>query len=329
MKIDIVLASYDGENFVGDFIDSLFKQTHENWRLIVSDDGSHDKTTDIINYYGFLDDRIQLVNWFKQGGVIENFNKVLSFVDADYIMFADQDDVWLPDKLEKTIRRIREAESTEGEDVPLLLFTDLTLVDDELNVIAPSFYEYRNLNPLNNTCFRYLFWCSTLFGCTTLFNRALLTLVGDIDDRVIMHDQFFALIASLFGKVVFLNESTILYRQHKSNVVGGLNKTLADKFLGFLRYLDRIYHYYLKILSQTFFLKQHMTRRKINSESIQLCDLLVSPQLLDRLKFWRLCVRPFLVERFALNMVLSFMIIFFQPCQAFKIIDVNESESQA
>lgn len=310
MRVDIVLASYNGEKFISEFIESLFQQTYQNWKLIVSDDGSQDKTVEVIDHYISLDGRIVLVNQIPQKGVINNFNRALSFVESDYIMFADQDDVWLPSKLEESINYFKVVESTEGKHIPLLLFSDLILVDESLNLIAASFYKYRNLNPLNNTSFKYLLWCSSLYGCTVLFNRALLKIVKNIDDRVMMHDQIFGLFASLFGKVVFLDEPTVLYRQHDANVIGGLNRTLRFKIFNIYTYYARFSIYSSKLKSHILFVQEYLSKKNLDLDDFVYLKWFLSRSLLDRLKFWNFCVRPFIMDRLLFSLSCTLFIIF-------------------
>jgi glycosyltransferase involved in cell wall biosynthesis len=308
MKVDIILASYNGEEYIAEFIESLIKQTYKTWQLIISDDGSQDNTVNIIKHYITLDSRIILVNQARQGGVVKNFNSALAYARADYIMFADQDDVWLSDKLEKSIKKIREEEIGD-ENRPLLLFTDLTLVDENLKTIAPSFYRHHRFDPLNNTSKTYLSWCSTLYGCTILFNRALLKVVYPIDDRVIMHDQIFAFFASLLGKVIFLDERTVLYRQHNSNVIGGVGKKLIYKVFRFIDYYGTIKSYCKKIISQSLFIKEKISIIGLNRNDVDFLDDLLSSNPLRKLVFWKTCIQPFLRERIYLNLLLSWFLL--------------------
>jgi len=99
IKVDIVMATYNGHKYLQEQITSIILQSHKNWRLLISDDASSDKTIEIIKKNIALDSRISLVNCVHQGGVVENFNKALKYISSDYVMFCDQDDFWLEDKI--------------------------------------------------------------------------------------------------------------------------------------------------------------------------------------------------------------------------------------
>jgi hypothetical protein len=154
----------------------------------------------------------------------------MSRVRDDYLMLCDQDDVWLPDKIEKTLARMRRLEEEHGKSLPLLVHTDLRVVDGELNVISPSFKRAMNAN-YNRTALRDQIIQNTLTGCTCLYNRALAQLLTPQEpEYMVMHDWWLILTASAFGQVGHLDEQTILYRQHGKNEIGAKNvKTLAYK----------------------------------------------------------------------------------------------------
>ena len=132
-------------------------------------------------------------------------------------MFSDQDDVWLNQKIEKSIQAIKENET--AADLPVLVHTDLKVVDQDLNTLGESFFEYRTLNPEVKDL-RHLLIQNYITGCTMLWNRALNELLDISNEAVAMHDWWISLTACVFGRIVCLRESTILYRQHGRNVVG-------------------------------------------------------------------------------------------------------------
>jgi glycosyltransferase involved in cell wall biosynthesis len=235
--VDIILATYNGEKFLAQQIESLLAQTHAHWRLLVSDDGSSDATQEIIKRYSAADARIVLVNTARQGGVVANFQKALESASANYLMFCDQDDVWLEDKVETMLAQLLRLEAERGAAVPLLGFSDLKLVDSKLEALSESFYRSNNLDPTYNLDPRYLSWSSTVYGCTTIFNAALLRLAMPIPAGVPMHDQWFALLATVHGAVFHLPQQTILYRQHEANVVGARRKSLVERAAAFRRTL--------------------------------------------------------------------------------------------
>ena len=132
-------------------------------------------------------------------------------------MFCDQDDIWLPTKIERTLLAMKNAE--DNGDTPVLIHTDLNVVDSNLNVISPSFFGFNHLNQSDITLPKLLVQ-NYVTGCTVMINRAFKNICGDISDKCIMHDWWLALVAVLFGKLVCLEEATILYRHHQDNQVG-------------------------------------------------------------------------------------------------------------
>ena len=147
--IDILLATYNGETFLEEQIDSLLAQSHHGWRLLVRDDGSSDGTREILeNYRSRHPDLIIIIPSDGQNlGVCGNFSHLLEQTDAPYVMFCDQDDVWHHDKIETTLTKMRELERQHGESAPLLIHTDLMVVDAQLTVIGESLWRYQNTEP--------------------------------------------------------------------------------------------------------------------------------------------------------------------------------------
>lgn len=229
--VDILMATYNGERFVAEQIESIQAQTYENWRLLVSDDCSSDGTLAIVGRYAADDDRIHIVSeGVRHGGAKENFFALMAMSDAPYCMFCDQDDVWLPEKVEKSLAALRELEDVHGADVPLLVFCDMKVVDEELNIIHESFEGSSNFDPSRLT-FSQLVALNVAAGCCQCFNHELLARsisVSDID-AVEFHDWWSMLVAAAFGAISFINESLSLYRQHSENEVGANDYSPADR----------------------------------------------------------------------------------------------------
>ncbi len=219
--IGILLAVYNGEKYLPEQIDSLLNQTVADIKIIIRNDGSTDNSANIIkNYAENYPNKIQVVEGNPTGSASKNFAKLLEMCDDsfDYIMFCDQDDVWLPDKAQKTLDAMK---ITEGDNtnVPVLVHTDLKVVDGGLNVINESFFAFQKLIQKDITLPKLLVQ-NYVTGCTVMINRALKQRCGKIPDDCIMHDWWLALVAVIFGKLVCLNEGTMLYRQHDNNQVG-------------------------------------------------------------------------------------------------------------
>lgn len=135
--IEILLATYNSEKYLTDQLDSLFEQTFEDWHLTVQDDGSTDKTVDILRKYAavYPEKMTVHVNEKNLGGAKYNFYDMLLKADADYVMTCDHDDVWLPDKMERTMATMKDLEAQNAPDIPLLVHTDLTVVDENQTIL--------------------------------------------------------------------------------------------------------------------------------------------------------------------------------------------------
>ena len=127
-KIDILLATYNGEEYLEEQLNSILNQTYKNFNLIISDDNSTDSTVKILDKYSKKDSRIIVYKQNRNLGVVSNFEFLLSKVESKYFMFSDQDDIWIETKIEKSINKLEETNSD-------IVFTDLMVVDDKLNVL--------------------------------------------------------------------------------------------------------------------------------------------------------------------------------------------------
>lgn len=215
----VLLATYNGERYLREQLDSLFEQTNQNWHLFVHDDGSSDQTATIIqNYQMRFPDRITILSGLATGNSRDNFFYLLSQVQAPYYFFCDQDDIWLPKKIEKTVQRMKEFEEKE---LPCLVFTDLKVVDESLNCIADKMEQYQKLN-YKDLSFKQLMVQAAVTGCTMMINRKLRNkmLLCRGHEDIIMHDWWASMIAAKFGKISCMDEPLILYRQHSGNSIG-------------------------------------------------------------------------------------------------------------
>lgn len=218
--VEILLATYNGERFIKEQIESILNQTYTEWKLLIHDDGSDDSTLSILKKYEQLyplkikvfDDDI------KFGNAKKNFAYLMQKSQAGYIMFCDQDDIWLENKIEISISKLKEVE-LHNKQCPIIVHTDLTIVDQNLNVIANSMFSYQKIPKYNNyleTAIR-----NNVTGCTMLINRQALTCSLPVKEDAIMHDWWIALnVLYNKGVIEFINIPTILYRQHSNNTVG-------------------------------------------------------------------------------------------------------------
>ena len=217
--IAILLACKDGEAFIGEQIESLLLQTEDQWELFLHDDGSTDQTVSICKRYAQEHpEKIHVIGGSKTGSVTANFFYLLNHVRAPYYMFCDQDDYWKKDKIAHTLQRMKEADEP---DTPVLVFSDLEVVDENRNMIDVSMNRRQGLDP-SRTSFSELMIQNCITGCTVMINETLAELLRKPCDmeHVIMHDWWAGLIAAYFGKVIYLPDATIQYRQHGKNVMG-------------------------------------------------------------------------------------------------------------
>ena len=219
-QIDILLATFNGAPYIDQLLDSISSQTYANWRLLIRDDCSTDDTIcKVLSFAERHNDKVSVIdNNNLRLGVIGNFAALLSESSAEYIMFADQDDIWLPQKIEITLSKARMLE--EGADVPLLVHTDLCVVDRNLHTIAESFWEYQGLNPGRGANLKDAMVQNVVTGCTMLINKKLAKLSMPIPENAKMHDWWITMAAAAFGKVHYIPQATILYRQHGGNDTG-------------------------------------------------------------------------------------------------------------
>ena len=225
-KIAILMATYNGEKYICQQIDSILSQSCKDWELYIHDDGSTDNTIAAVeSYVEKYPNKIHLIDGKSTGGAKYNFFYMFGQVEAPYYMTCDQDDVWLDKKIELTYDKMLTIENKA--DVPCLVYTELRVVDRELNTIADTMSGYQSLDCHKRTINQFILQ-NSVTGCTMMVNRTLrdkMLRITDIDNTI-MHDWWAALVAAQFGKTAFIDEPTILYRQHGDNSLGalGINK---------------------------------------------------------------------------------------------------------
>ncbi len=234
--IDILMAVYNGERYLAQQIDSILAQTYEDWRLIICDDLSKDNSFKIISDYASkYPEKIKVYkNDIPTGSAQGNFMGMLKYADAEYVMFSDQDDFWLPEKLEITMNRMVELEKEE-KGIPVLVHSQLFIADSDLNITHNSFTEFQGLKP-SHTSLNRLLVQNNVTGCTIMINKALFELIRGVpSDKMLMHDWWFAITASAFGKIGFIDQPLIKYRQHGGNQLGASNNRSLKKAVQILR----------------------------------------------------------------------------------------------
>ncbi|NLK28940.1 MAG: glycosyltransferase family 2 protein [Clostridiales bacterium] len=223
--VSIVMATYNGEKYIAEQIDSILASTYRDIELFIYDDGSKDSTLSILKDYECrYPDRIHVHQNKENQGVTLNFLNAITRTTTDYVMLCDQDDVWKPDKIAATLKRMRNMEVQLGKELPLAVFTDAEVVDSNLRTLEPSFFKTSHLDP-RRTDLAHLLMENKLIGCTTMINASLRKVLQGhrLPKNAKFHDWWIALIAASLGKIGFLKQSTLLYRQHGNNVVGNLS----------------------------------------------------------------------------------------------------------
>ncbi len=221
--IDILLATYNGEEYIGQQLDSLLNQTYKDIRILIHDDCSKDQTVSVVKEYvkkypnqiTLLEDQVHC------GSAQKNFMHIAKSSTADYVMFCDQDDFWLPEKVEKTLNEMKRIEAQSGKNIPILVFCDYKAVDGNLQDL--DFNEAHNQIAKYKLNFSNLLVQNYVTGCTMMINRVLCQMMGDYDSRILMHDWWLALLASSCGRISHFSEPLILYRQHGDNTVGAVD----------------------------------------------------------------------------------------------------------
>lgn len=219
--IAILLATYNSERYLSEQINSILLQSYQDWELYIRDDGSSDGTLDIISdYQRRWPDKISLLHDNK--GSLKsygNFFELLKTIDSDYYMFCDHDDVWLRDKIESSINEMKNLEC-HNPNTPIIVHTDMKVVDQDLNIISESFWKYSRLLP-DRCSFIDLACCNCVNGCTMLINKKAKEVSLPNYDYCLMHDALVAQsVAANNGIIYAIKSPFVLYRQHIDNVIG-------------------------------------------------------------------------------------------------------------
>ena len=221
--ITILMATYNGARYLAEQINSLLSQTEQGFVLHIQDDRSTDETDSILHAYAAKYPEKIFVHTREQnsGGAKWNFLDLMVNFPDDYVMLCDQDDVWLPNKIALTLQAMQRMENEFGAETPILVHTDLTVVDESLNTIAES------LNRMLDLRMEYGILSSqtvqnTVTGCTAMYNRALAQRIR-IPRACIVHDWWLGMMAVCFGKKEYIPDKTLFYRQHGANSIGAKN----------------------------------------------------------------------------------------------------------
>lgn len=223
--IAVLLATYNGERFLREQIESLYAQTIKDWTIYVHDDGSTDGTKAILDEYVEKKDNFVVLDYPSQKGASNNFFSLLKRVNASYFFFADQDDVWMSNKMEKCLVRMLQIEKSTISK-PVLVCCDACVTDEKLKVVSPSLWERSGAYPEFLTNFNESAATPFVTGCTMLLNKAAKeSVLWNVTEKATMHDAFITLcVFKACGIVEPIRESLMYYRQHGENTLGAYPK---------------------------------------------------------------------------------------------------------
>ena len=236
-SLEVILPTYNGVLYLEDQLASIFGQRLCPDQVLIRDDGSSDGTQELIQKlrkrYG---DWLKVLPGGENLGCTANVNKLLEACTSQYVALADQDDVWLPNKLEVALKAIRSIENYKKEIIPSLVHTDLHLTDAWLKPYGCTYIQQQLINPKANRP-SDIALTNIATGCTILLNKELLSIALPIPKEALVHDWWLALVASAHGRIQFIPESSILYRQHAQNTIGAKKIGLrywSERFLQFV-----------------------------------------------------------------------------------------------
>lgn len=221
--IDILLATYNGEKYIEQQIDSIRCQTYCDWQLLIHDDGSTDNTIDIVKNLSLRDSRIKLIeDGVVHLGVAKHFIHLLKYSTSPFVMFCDQDDIWLENKVERMFSVIAKQDST----IPQVVYSNAYLWNPEKGI-----YASKNTLTYPTTLQQALFLNTGIQGASAIFNLPMCIALQRELKYYAMHDHVLLLLGITLGEVHYLNEPLMKYRQHSNNVTGNAPGSIRKKLL--------------------------------------------------------------------------------------------------
>ncbi|MGF1872916.1 glycosyltransferase family 2 protein [Photobacterium indicum] len=225
LNYEVILCSYNGSFYIIEQLESIIQQSIQPSKIILSDDGSSDNTILLVKEFlsNYDDIELVIIEGPRKGPSL-NFLSTLKYSTEEYVFFADQDDVWLKDKIERYLDYI----TIFSKDVPQLFFSDALLVDENRNFEGFTHLQHLKIRP-EELDSNSLIFLNYIQGATICLNSNLVNLINrqvketGLND-IIIHDWWCALVANYFGEIVFIDEALIEYRQHDNNVIGSNRK---------------------------------------------------------------------------------------------------------
>lgn len=219
-EVQILLSTWNGEAWLAELLTSLTRQSFADWELLVRDDGSQDQTLKIIlewqREYPYHSSK--LITDGEHLGSTQSFSRLVEHSTASYLMFCDQDDIWFPEKIEFSLAALKKLEAELGTDLPILVHTDMAVVDEAKDLAAISFWALRAFD-VEQRKQAYLL-TNVVSGCASLFNRAAADKAFPIPEQAMQHDRWLALVCAWFGRVYAVRQPLLFYRQHGNNQIG-------------------------------------------------------------------------------------------------------------
>lgn len=262
-KIDILMATYNGEKYLVEQLDSIINQTYHNWNLLIRDDNSTDKTLEIIQNYHKKDKRIKILKDNKGNlGIVRNFEELLKSSESEFIMFSDQDDIWVENKLDMYLKMIEKIKN-KG----FMIHSDAILFDkNKSNILKDTFISKKAINKgLENVFFNYF-----VQGATILISKEIKNFILPFPKEVYLHDRYIHLISELFFERIFVNKALIYYRQHGDNQIGAKNtiRELLSK-----RYFDERDRQLIKVIYNKYGSLLTEDKKKLIEEYFKITDI--------------------------------------------------------
>ena len=262
-RIDILMATYNGEKYLVEQLDSIINQTYRNWNLLIRDDNSTDKTLEIIQNYHKKDKRIKILKDNKGNlGIVRNFEELLKSSESEFIMFSDQDDIWVENKLDMYLKMIEKIKN-KG----FMIHSDAILFDkNKSNILKDTFISKKAINKgLENVFFNYF-----VQGATILISKEIKNFILPFPKEVYLHDRYIHLISELFFERIFVNKALIYYRQHGDNQIGAKNtiRELLSK-----RYFDERDRQLIKVIYNKYGSLLTEDKKKLIEEYFKITDI--------------------------------------------------------
>lgn len=278
--VDILMATYNGAQFIESQILSIIGQKFKNWHLFVHDDGSTDNTLDIARKMSSLDSRITVINdsyIAKNAGM--HFMYMLRFSEAPYTCFCDQDDIWFENKLSVMYKVIEERNSN----IPQVVFSDAYLYYSDLNNVSRHLLYARP-----HTLKELLFINGGIHGSASLFNEKMRICINRQYDIIAMHDHILTLAGCCFGEITYINQKLFLYRQHANNVTGNMPTNIWDRIKrGLFLHQNSYVLSMLTINSLRSFFEIHKEALKESDKSL-ICSYFSLLSASPFIRFWKI-----------------------------------------